>query len=93
VPTTADEYLLVMLAADWGGRVHRRLFPLRYWLRIRPLYQHLFLDEDDWMIRLMEIPPERLYRPDASVTQWRSFVSNRARAQRIGDSDDADAAR
>jgi hypothetical protein len=31
------------------------------------------------MIQLMDIPPERLYRPDVSITAWRKWCQDRAR--------------
>ena len=38
------------------------LFRLRYWLYIRWLYRGLLGNQDQWMIELMQTPPERLYR-------------------------------
>ena len=81
VPVDSERFLNVTLAVAHGSNIDRAALRLRYLAYIRSVYQHRLLDEDAWMIRLMEIPPERLYRPDASITGWRKFVEETARAQ------------
>ena len=54
-------------------------FRLRYWLWVRWVYYRGFNGQDQWMIEHMEIPPERLYRPDVSITAWRKWCQDRAR--------------
>lgn len=57
------------------------LFRLKYWLFLKPLHHVQFNNQDAWMVRLMpDTPPERLYRPDASITAWRKLCEN-ARGQ------------
>jgi hypothetical protein len=34
----------------------------------------MFNDEDRLMVDVMDAPPERLYRPDVSITEWRRLV-------------------
>jgi hypothetical protein len=40
---------------------------------VRWLHHGQFDGQDQWIIRQMEIPPERLYRPDVSITAWRKL--------------------
>jgi hypothetical protein len=45
------------------------------WYRWAQLVQ--FNDQDAWMVALMpETPPERLYRPDVSITAWRKLCEH-----------------
>jgi hypothetical protein len=50
---------------------------LRYWLLERWRFHVQFNNQDAWMVELMpESGPERLYRPDASITGWRRLCDN-----------------
>ena len=40
-----------------------------------------FDPQDKRMIAMMDIPPERLYRPDRSITGWRKWCHETARPQ------------
>jgi phenylpropionate dioxygenase-like ring-hydroxylating dioxygenase large terminal subunit len=56
-------------------------FRIRYWLYRRWLFHVGFNSQDGWMVRLMpETAPERLFRPDSSITAWRRLC-DRARGQ------------
>jgi phenylpropionate dioxygenase-like ring-hydroxylating dioxygenase large terminal subunit len=80
VPVDADHHLAVLLAAGWARETDVMLFRLRYWLYIRWVYYGLLnRGQDQWMVELMNIPPERLYRPDLSVTAWRQWCQRSAR--------------
>jgi phenylpropionate dioxygenase-like ring-hydroxylating dioxygenase large terminal subunit len=49
----------------------------RYWLYRRWINHIQFNNQDLWMIRLMpESPPERLFRPDLSITAWRKLCEH-----------------
>jgi len=39
----------------------------------------MFNDEDRLMVDVMDAPPERLYRPDVSITEWRKLCEELAR--------------
>jgi hypothetical protein len=39
----------------------------------------MFNDEDRLMVEVMDAPPEKLYRPDVSLTEWRKLVEQEAR--------------
>jgi phenylpropionate dioxygenase-like ring-hydroxylating dioxygenase large terminal subunit len=57
-------------------------FKLIFWLWRRWAYMGQFNAQDQWMIESMQIPPERLYRPDASITAWRKLVEDVSRGGR-----------
>jgi nitrite reductase/ring-hydroxylating ferredoxin subunit len=84
VPVDADRHLAIFLAARRASDpIDALLFRLRYRLHIQPIYYKLLnRAQDQWMIELMQIPPERLYRPDISVTAWRKWVQDKARSSR-----------
>jgi hypothetical protein len=43
----------------------------------RPVHHVQFNNQDVWMVRLMpDTPPERLYRPDASIVAWRKLCEH-----------------
>jgi hypothetical protein len=59
---------LVTRGRGWPAVEYR----LRYWLYRRWLFHGQFNNQDGWMVGLMpESGPERLFRPDASITAWR----------------------
>ena len=77
VPVDRDHHrypqFLVTRARGWSALEYR----LRYWLYRRWLFHGQFNDQDGWMVRLMpETGPERLFRPDASITAWRRLFDN-----------------
>jgi hypothetical protein len=53
-----------------------------FWIWRRWAYMGQFNAQDQWMIESMSIPPERLYRPDASITAWRKLVEEVSRGGR-----------
>ena len=45
-----------------------------FWTNYRWVQLVQFNNQDAWMVRLMpETTPERLYRPDVSITAWRKL--------------------
>ncbi len=74
VPVDEENHLAVFLAVKWTRGLGAWLWHLKYWSYIRWLYYGLLnRAQDEWMIGQMNIPPERLYRPDVSVTAWRKW--------------------
>lgn len=69
-----------------GTRWERLKFRLYYRLWVRWVFHGLFNDEDALMVDVMDAPPERLYRPDIAITEWRKLVEARDRSvpQTIG---------
>jgi hypothetical protein len=51
-------------------------FKLRYLAFIRWLFHGQFTGQDGWMVDVMDAPPERLYRPDVSITRWRALCES-----------------
>jgi hypothetical protein len=75
-PIDADRhrYFQIMVAQATGLAALR--FRLEYWLLRRWLFVQ-FNGQDAEMIRLMPMTgPERLYRPDASITAWRRLCEH-----------------
>jgi hypothetical protein len=83
VPVDEDHHLAVMLAAKWTSGLDALVFRTRYWLYIRWLYYWQFQrGQDQWMVQMTNVPPERLYRPDISITAWRKWCQEKARGPR-----------
>ncbi len=79
VPWDEDHHLAVMLAVTHATGLRALLFRLWYRLWVRWAYYGGFNGQDQWMIEQMQIPPERLYRPDVSITAWRKWCQEQAR--------------
>jgi nitrite reductase/ring-hydroxylating ferredoxin subunit len=81
VPLDARRHRAVFLAVKFATGAPAALFRARFRAYIRPLYYGLLnRGQDQWMIELMQTPPERLYRPDVSITAWRKWCQAKARA-------------
>jgi len=55
------------------GRARASFFA-RYLFGIRWLFHGQFSEQDGWMVEATNAPPERLYRPDVSLLEWRRLV-------------------
>jgi phenylpropionate dioxygenase-like ring-hydroxylating dioxygenase large terminal subunit len=56
-------------------------FKLHYWLWHRWVFHMQFNGQDEWIVGALDYDaPERLYRPDASLTELRRYVETNARA-------------
>ena len=79
VPTDPEHHIYLQLvskrAPRWG-RIRFRLF-YRFWTRW--VFHGMFNDEDRLMVDVMDAPPERLYRPDIAITEWRKLCENDTR--------------
>jgi phenylpropionate dioxygenase-like ring-hydroxylating dioxygenase large terminal subunit len=90
VPVDAENhrYLQFIVKFPKGGRIRRALdrfqFKLQYYAYIRPLFHGRFNDQDLLMVKNMDAPPERLYRPDASIIGWRNLVQAETRGVPVG---------
>jgi nitrite reductase/ring-hydroxylating ferredoxin subunit len=73
VPSTEDEYIYVQLFVQFRVGMSALLAKLRYLLFVRWLFHGQFTGQDRWMVEAMHAPPERLYRPDISITRWRAL--------------------
>jgi hypothetical protein len=81
VPVDADRHLAVLLSVTQATGLEALWFRLRYRLWVRWFHHGQFYGQDEWMIGLMNTPPERLYRPDASITAWRTYCEEKARGR------------
>ena len=83
VPTGPDEHIYVQLATMNRGPLENLRFRLYYRLWVRWVFHGMFNDEDRLMVDVMDAPPERLYRPDVAITEWRKMVEETARGEPI----------
>jgi nitrite reductase/ring-hydroxylating ferredoxin subunit len=74
VPVDAEHTRYVQLMARFETGAKAALFQLKYLAAIRWLFHGQFTNQDAWMVDVMDAPPEKLYRPDSSLTGWRRMV-------------------
>jgi phenylpropionate dioxygenase-like ring-hydroxylating dioxygenase large terminal subunit len=80
VPVDETHHKAIMLSVVFRTGVGALAFRLKYWLNIYWLHYRFFnRSQDQWMVELMDTPPERLYRPDRSITGWRKWAHQTAR--------------
>ena len=80
IPEDAQHHRYVQLMASFRPSGLGQLwFRLQYLAWIRWVFHGQFTGQDAWMVDVMDIPPERLYRPDASVIEWRRLVEEQHR--------------
>jgi nitrite reductase/ring-hydroxylating ferredoxin subunit len=79
VPVDEQRYRYVQLLVEFKHGPGALLFKLRYLLLIRWLFHGQFSAQDKWMVDVMNAPPERLYRPDVSITAWRKICEDAPR--------------
>jgi len=77
-----DEYTtrnFQVLAGKYTG-VRSAAFSLHYWLWHRWVFHMMFNGQDEWIVGALDYnAPERLYRPDGSITELRRYVEAHAR--------------
>ena len=56
--------------------IRKWLYYLQYLLQIRWMFHGNFSGQDHWMVEETNAPPERLYRPDVSILEWRRLFSH-----------------
>jgi nitrite reductase/ring-hydroxylating ferredoxin subunit len=83
VPSDANHYLSGLLLCGQARGLAAARFHAKYLLWYRWAYHGLFHNADQWIIEQMEIPPERLFRPDASITAWRKLCDDDSRGEPI----------
>ena len=74
VPVDADHVRYVQLMVRFESGRRAWAFKARYLAAIRWLFHGQFTAQDAWMVDVMDAPPERLYRPDLSLTAWRRHI-------------------
>lgn len=83
VPVDESHYLRFMNFVVPARGLDRLKYKLWFELYARWARFGHFSDQDQWMIELMQTPPERLYGPDKSITAWRRFCQEHARGAAI----------
>jgi nitrite reductase/ring-hydroxylating ferredoxin subunit len=76
VDSERHQYVGVMVNFLTGWRTLR--FYVKYLGAIRWLFHGQFSRQDAWMVDVTDAPPERLYRPDVSLTAWRALAEKDA---------------
>jgi phenylpropionate dioxygenase-like ring-hydroxylating dioxygenase large terminal subunit len=77
VPVDRDHHRYIQFLVTRGTGKAALEYRLRYWLYRRWLFHGQFNGQDGAMVELMpETGPERLYRPDASITAWRRLCEH-----------------
>ncbi len=84
VPIGPDEHIYVQLVSKPARGLAAIRFRLYYRLWVRWVFHGMFNDEDRLMVDVMDAPPERLYRPDVSITEWRKLCEQTARGAPSG---------
>lgn len=74
VPVDADHVRYVQIMVRFEDGIKASLFKAKYAAWIRWLFHGQFTGQDAWMVDVMDAPPEKLYRPDLSLTAWRRHI-------------------
>lgn len=85
VPVDADNHLYVGVMVNFGTGLKTLSFYPKYLGAIRWLFHGQFSGQDKWMVEVTDAPPERLYRPDDALLQWRKLAEDLTedRAERL----------
>ena len=78
VPIEAGHTKYVGVMVQFKTGLPRALFYFKYLAGIRWLFHGQFSAQDHWMVAETDAPPERLYRPDISLIEWRRLVEEAA---------------
>ncbi len=84
VPVDADHHLAIQTAVRFGRGPKVWAFKLYYWLFFRWVQQMMFGNQDYQMVKVMDSPPERLFRPDLSIIAWRKMCEQARGASDAG---------
>jgi nitrite reductase/ring-hydroxylating ferredoxin subunit len=74
VPVDAEHVRYVQLMVKFERGLKAQIFKAKYLAAIRWLFHGQFTAQDAWMVDVMDAPPEKLYRPDLSLTAWRRHI-------------------
>jgi len=76
VPVDEDNHLYVGVLADFKQGLKTLPFYAKYLGAVRWLFHGQFSGQDKWMVEVTDAPPEKLYRPDDSLLQWRKLAED-----------------
>ncbi|MFC4055455.1 Rieske 2Fe-2S domain-containing protein [Actinomadura syzygii] len=74
VPVDEDHVRYVQMMVRFERGLPATAFKAGYLGAIRWLFHGQFTKQDAWMVDVTDAPPERLYRPDSSITTWRRHL-------------------
>lgn len=75
VPIDKDRTRYVGVMTQFKSGLGKWFFYLKYLFGIRWLFHGQFSGQDHWMVAQTDAPPERLYRPDVSLLEWRKLFA------------------
>ncbi|MFC4052771.1 Rieske 2Fe-2S domain-containing protein [Actinomadura syzygii] len=76
VPVDADNHRYVGVMINFTEGWKAAGFYVKYLGAIRWLFHGQFTGQDAWMVDVTDAPPEKLYRPDVSLTAWRGLAQD-----------------
>ena len=76
VPVNEDQVRYVQIMVRYEKGLKAGAFKAKYLAAIRWLFHGQFTGQDAWMVDVMNAPPEKLYRPDLSLTAIRRHIEN-----------------
>jgi nitrite reductase/ring-hydroxylating ferredoxin subunit len=76
VPIDEDLYRYVQVMVRFETGIRGLRAKSQYLLFDRWLFHGEFSAQDAWMVDVMDAPPEKLYRPDVSITAWRRLCES-----------------
>ena len=76
VPIDASRTKYVGVMVQFKTGLGKFWFYMKYLFGIRWLFHGQFSGQDHWMVGETDAPPERLYRPDISLIEWRKLFAN-----------------
>jgi phenylpropionate dioxygenase-like ring-hydroxylating dioxygenase large terminal subunit len=79
VPEDENRHRYIQLLVSFKQGIGKQVFKLKYLTFIRWAFHGQFTGQDAWMVDVMDCPPERLYRPDKSVIEFRRLVEKQNR--------------
>ncbi len=82
VPVDNDSHRYVGIMVNFMHGWSTLRFYVKYLGAIRWLFHGQFSGQDRWMVDITDAPPERLYRPDLSLTAWRNLAERETAAKR-----------
>lgn len=74
VPVNEDQVRYVQIMVRFEKGLKAGAFKAKYLGAIRWLFHGQFTGQDAWMVDVMNAPPEKLYRPDLSLTAIRRHI-------------------
>lgn len=78
VPVDEEHVRYVQIMVRYESGLKATAFKVKYSSAIRWLFHGQFTGQDAWMVDVMDAPPEKLYRPDLSLTAIRRHIEQSA---------------